>query len=276
MWRSVPISRSEGGRATWYQATCRRASGVGHGRVMKGCSRGRTWRNPLFSVNYFCRLASTIFAGSGRRESRSTTMTPVGRVGVACDVQSGVENALPRRCTVAPCSRAFSMPLARSIGCSASGPSRRSGGRPSAGAGQQRTRSTSPGSRCRGGFPAGPVRVVARDVELKHVRRELLFRWTLIVLAGSARRGSRINNRDRERSRRNGGTTSAESRVGHAATCSVAGRVRPAVHPGPEHAAARGVLRARRSASLLVCLEQHGRPPPLAGRQRLHQVPAHA
>ena len=29
-------------------------------------------------------------------------MTPVGRVGVACDVQSGVENALPRRCTVAP------------------------------------------------------------------------------------------------------------------------------------------------------------------------------
>ena len=56
----------------------------------------------LFSVNYFCRLASTIFAGSGRRESRSTTMTPVGRVGVACDVQSGVENALPRRCTVAP------------------------------------------------------------------------------------------------------------------------------------------------------------------------------
>ena len=32
----------------------------------------------LFSVNYFCRLASTIFAGSGRRESRSTTMTPVG------------------------------------------------------------------------------------------------------------------------------------------------------------------------------------------------------
>ena len=175
-----------------------------------------------------------------------------------------------------PCSRAFSMPLARSIGCSASGPSRRSGGRPSAGAGQQRTRSTSPGSRRRGGFPAGPVRVVARDVELKHVRRELLFRWTLIVLAGSARRGSRINNRDRERSRRNGGTTSAESRVGHAATCSVAGRVRPAVHPGPEHAAARGVLRARRSASLLVCLEQHGRPPPLAGRQRLHQVPAHA
>ena len=57
---------------------------------------------PLFSVNYFCRLAPTIFAGSGRRESRSTTMTPVGRVGVACDVQSGVENALPRRCTVAP------------------------------------------------------------------------------------------------------------------------------------------------------------------------------
>ena len=38
---------------------------------------------PVFSVNYFCRLASTIFAGSGRRESRSTTMTPVGRVGVA-------------------------------------------------------------------------------------------------------------------------------------------------------------------------------------------------
>ena len=59
----------------------------------------------LFSVNYFCRLASTIFAGSGRRESRSTTMTPVGRVGVACDVQSGVENALPRRCTVAPRAR---------------------------------------------------------------------------------------------------------------------------------------------------------------------------
>ena len=56
----------------------------------------------VFSVNYFCRLAPTIFAGSGRRESRSTTMTPVGRVGVACDVQSGVENALPRRCTVAP------------------------------------------------------------------------------------------------------------------------------------------------------------------------------
>ena len=59
-------------------------------------------RSQVFSVNYFCRLASTIFAGSGRRESRSTTMTPVGRVGVACDVQSGVENALPRRCTVAP------------------------------------------------------------------------------------------------------------------------------------------------------------------------------
>ena len=59
-------------------------------------------REAVFSVNYFCRLASTIFAGSGRRESRSTTMTPVGRVGVACDVQSGVENALPRRCTVAP------------------------------------------------------------------------------------------------------------------------------------------------------------------------------
>ena len=80
----------------------------------------------------------------------------------------------------------------------------------------------------------------------------------------------------RERSRRNGGTTSAESRVGHAATCSVAGRVRPAVHPGPEHAAARGVLRPRGSASPLVCLEQHGRPPPLVGRHRLHQVPAHA
>ena len=62
----------------------------------------RKIREVLFSVNYFCRLAPTIFAGSGRRESRSTTMTPVGRVGVACDVQSGVENALPRRCTVAP------------------------------------------------------------------------------------------------------------------------------------------------------------------------------
>ena len=49
-------------------------------------------------------------------------------------------------------------------------------------------------------------------------------RWTIIVFAGSARRGSRINNRERERSRRNGGTTSAESRVGHAATCSVAVR----------------------------------------------------
>ena len=147
------------------------------------------------------------------------------------------------------------MPLARSIGCSASGPSRRSGGRPSAGAGQQRTRSTSPGSRCRGGFPAGPVRVVARDVELKHVRRELLLPLDDHCFAGSARRGSRINNRDRERSRRNGGTTSAESRVGHAATCSVAGRVRSAVHPGPEHAAARGVLRPRRSASPWVCLE---------------------
>ena len=68
-----------------------------------GTYRPRAVRQVLmFSVNYFCRLASTIFAGSGRRESRSTTMTPVGRVGVACDVQSGVENALPRRCTVAP------------------------------------------------------------------------------------------------------------------------------------------------------------------------------
>ena len=172
-----------------------------------------------------------------------------------------------------PCSGAFSMPLARSMGCSASGPSRRSGGRPSAGAGQQRTRSTSPGEQAPRGFPAGPVRVVARDVELKHVRRELLFRWTIIVLAGSARRGSRINNRDRERSRRNGGTTSAESRVGHAATCSVAGRVRPAVHPGPEHAAARGVLRARRTASLLVCLEQHGRPPAPGGPPALSPSP---
>ena len=51
----------------------------------------------LFSVNYFCRLASAIFAGSGRRGSRSITMMPVGRVGGACAVQSGVENALPRR-----------------------------------------------------------------------------------------------------------------------------------------------------------------------------------
>ena len=32
----------------------------------------------VFSVNYFCRLASAIFAGSGRRGSRSTTMMPVG------------------------------------------------------------------------------------------------------------------------------------------------------------------------------------------------------
>ena len=51
----------------------------------------------MFSVNYFCRLASAIFAGSGRRGSRSITMMPVGRVGGACAVQSGVENALPRR-----------------------------------------------------------------------------------------------------------------------------------------------------------------------------------
>ena len=56
----------------------------------------------VFSANYFCRLASAIFVGSGRRGSRSTTMMPVGRVGGACAVQSGVENALPRRDTVAP------------------------------------------------------------------------------------------------------------------------------------------------------------------------------
>ena len=63
----------------------------------------------------------------------------------------------------------------------------------------------------------------------------------------------------------------------NAATCSVAGRVRPAVHPGPEHAAARGVLRPRRSASLLVCLEiSTVAPRPWWARQCLHQVPAHA
>ena len=51
----------------------------------------------LFNVNYFCRLASTIFAGSARRGSRSTTVMPVGRVGGACAVRSGVESAPPRR-----------------------------------------------------------------------------------------------------------------------------------------------------------------------------------
>ena len=58
-------------------------------------------RKGMFSVNYFCRLASAIFAGSGRRGSRSITMMPVGRVGGACAVQSGVENALPRRLHIA-------------------------------------------------------------------------------------------------------------------------------------------------------------------------------
>ena len=39
--------------------------------------RDAVWpRSGLFSVNYFCRLASVIFAGSGRRGSRSTTMMP--------------------------------------------------------------------------------------------------------------------------------------------------------------------------------------------------------
>ena len=87
----------------------RRGGVTGHGihRFLEGgfqklCAPYQRTEPELFSVNYFCRLAPTIFAGSGRRESRSTTMTPVGRVGVACDVQSGVENALPRRCTVAP------------------------------------------------------------------------------------------------------------------------------------------------------------------------------
>ena len=63
-------------------------------------------RKGMFSVNYFCRLASAIFAGSGRRGSRSITMMPVGRVGGACAVQSGVELpqcscALPRRLHIA-------------------------------------------------------------------------------------------------------------------------------------------------------------------------------
>ena len=53
----------------------------------------------VFCVNYVCRLASAILAGSGRRGSRSTTMMPVSRVGGAYAVQSGVENALPRRDT---------------------------------------------------------------------------------------------------------------------------------------------------------------------------------
>ena len=95
---------------------CKGLGGAGRRARRRTAARNRPRRPPegpwspapressesLFSVNYFCRLASTIFAGSGRRESRSTTMTPVGRVGVACDVQSGVENALPRRCRVAP------------------------------------------------------------------------------------------------------------------------------------------------------------------------------
>ena len=63
-----------------------------------------------------------------------------------------------------------------------------------------------------------------------------------------------------ERARRNGGTTFRRESVGHAATCSVAGRVRPAVHPGAEHAAARSVLRGRGSILALVWVERHDDP----------------
>ena len=63
-----------------------------------------------------------------------------------------------------------------------------------------------------------------------------------------------------ERPRRNGGTTFRRESVGHAAMCSVAGRVRPAVHPGAEHAAPRSVLRGRRSALALVWVERHDDP----------------
>ena len=181
-----------------------------------------------------------LFLPVPRRESRSTTMTPVGRVGVACDVQSGVENALPRRCTVAPLlARVFHAAGAvhRLLGFRSIPAFRRStvGGRGAA---------AGPGARPRGAGAAGDFRRDRSVWQLGTSNSSMFgvnYFSALIVLAGSARRGSRINNRDRERSRRNGGTTSAESRVGHAATCSVAGRVRPA-----------------------------------AGRQRLHQVPAHA
>ena len=110
--RGVPARGAGGAAVVLDRSADRGAGGPGHESTTTppASSRaagseatvGRTTNCPVFSVNYFCRLASTIFAGSGRRESRSTTMTPVGRVGVACDVQSGVENALPRRCTVAP------------------------------------------------------------------------------------------------------------------------------------------------------------------------------
>ena len=76
---------------------------------------------PVFSVNYFCRLASAIFAGSGRRGSRSITMMPVGRVGGACAVQAGWKTRCLDGDTLPQCSCAFSMPLARSTGCSAAG-----------------------------------------------------------------------------------------------------------------------------------------------------------
>ena len=51
----------------------------------------------VFSVNYSCRFGSTIFAGSGCRGSRSTSVMPVGRMGTTCAVQSGVGNAPSRR-----------------------------------------------------------------------------------------------------------------------------------------------------------------------------------
>ena len=87
----------------------------------------------------------------------SASGMPVGRVGGACAVQSGVGNAPPRRNKLARTARAFSMPLARSIGRAAPGPSGRSRGRPSTGSGQQRTESTAPGGRCRHrGASAGP------------------------------------------------------------------------------------------------------------------------
>ena len=68
---------SRGARATGY------LDGSSVAALRPSVAGQPTFRPRVFSVNYFCRLASTIFAGSGRRESRSTTMTPVGRVGVA-------------------------------------------------------------------------------------------------------------------------------------------------------------------------------------------------
>ena len=113
--------------------------------------------------------------------------------------------------------------------------------------------------RCSGCSPVRYVTVYNRLVVLKNTERQGRYRERR--KAGESRYRQPADWEKRERSRRNGGTTSAESpcrSCGHV----FSGRASP---PG-------GSLGAEGSALVWVWGEQHGRPPPVVGRHRLPEV----